>query len=70
MQDSGSLAEFNVTARDQGQYKEPSGAFVTHCNISCFVSRSLKFMVSVHKMDIAWSDRTCVDWSGSVLVLP
>ena len=36
MQDSGSLAVFKVTARDQGQYKGPSGAFVTYCNISCF----------------------------------
>ena len=25
-----------VTARDQGHYKGPSGAFVTYCNISCF----------------------------------
>ena len=37
MQDSGSLAVFKVTARDQGHYKAPSGAFVTYCNISCFV---------------------------------
>ena len=36
MQDSGSLAVFKVTARDQGHYKGPSGAFVTYCNISCF----------------------------------
>ena len=35
MQDSGSLAVFKVTARDQGHYKGPSGAFVTYCNISC-----------------------------------
>ena len=27
VQDHGSLAVFNVTARDQGQYKGPSGAF-------------------------------------------
>ena len=27
---------FKVTARDQGHYKGPSGAFVTYCNISCF----------------------------------
>ena len=40
VQDSGSLAVFKVTARDQGHYKGPSGAFVTYCNISCF---SLKF---------------------------
>ena len=26
---------FKVTARDQGHYKVPSGAFVTYCNISC-----------------------------------
>ena len=30
----GSLAVFKVTARDQGHYKGPSGAFVTYCNIS------------------------------------
>ena len=35
MQDSGSLAVFKVTARDQDHYKGPSGAFVTYCNISC-----------------------------------
>ena len=34
MQDSGSLAVFKGTARDQGHYKGPSGAFVTYCNIS------------------------------------
>ena len=32
---TGSLAVFKVTARDQGHYKGPSGAFVTYCNISC-----------------------------------
>ena len=37
VQDSGSLAEFKVTARDQGHYKGPSGAFVTFCNISCLI---------------------------------
>ena len=37
VQDSGSLAVFKVTARDQGHYKGPSGAFVTYCNISCLV---------------------------------
>ena len=36
MQDSGSLAVFKVTARDQGHYKRPSGAFITYCNSSCF----------------------------------
>ena len=34
---TGSLAVFKVTARDQGHYKGPSGAFVTYCNISCFI---------------------------------
>ena len=34
---TGSLAEFKVTARDQGHYKGPSGAFVTYCNISCYI---------------------------------
>ena len=28
---------FKVTARDQGHYKGPSGAFVTYCSISCFL---------------------------------
>ena len=37
VQDCGSLAVFKVTARDQGHYKGPSGAFVTYCNISCFL---------------------------------
>ena len=35
VQDSGSLAVFKVTARDQGHYKGPSGAFVAYCNIPC-----------------------------------
>ena len=30
MQDSGSLAVFKVTARDQGHHKGPPGAFVTY----------------------------------------
>ena len=33
---TGSSAVFKVTARDQGHYKGPMGAFVTYCNISCF----------------------------------
>ena len=37
VQDSGSMAVFKATARDQGQYKGLSGAFVTYCNISCFL---------------------------------
>ena len=41
MQDSGSLAVFKVTARDQGHYKGPLGAFVTYCIISCFYFFSL-----------------------------
>ena len=36
-QGQGSLPVFKVTARDQGHYKGASGAFVTYCNISCFV---------------------------------
>ena len=39
-QGQGSLAVFKVTARDQGHYKGPSGAFVTNCNISCFLIAS------------------------------
>ena len=42
-QGQGSLVVFKVTARDQGHYKGPSGAFVTYCNISCyFMIRRLK----------------------------
>ena len=37
VQDSGSLAVFKVTARNQGHYKGPSGAIVTYCNISCLL---------------------------------
>ena len=37
MQDSDFLAVFKVMARDQGHYKGTSGAFVTYCNISCFI---------------------------------
>ena len=36
-QGQGSLAVFKVTARDQSHYKGPSGAFVTYCNISCYL---------------------------------
>ena len=35
-QGQGFLAVFKVTARNQGYYEGPSGAFVTYCNISCF----------------------------------
>ena len=41
VQDSGSLAVFKVTARDQGHFKGPSGAFVTYCNISCFICQRI-----------------------------
>ena len=46
VQDSGSLAVFKVTAGDQGQYKGPSGAFVTYCNISCFILTSIRCKVA------------------------
>ena len=36
-QGQGFLGVFNITARDQGHYKGPSGAFVTYCNISCLL---------------------------------
>ena len=39
-QGQGSLAVFKVTARDQGHHKGPLGAFVTYCNISCFIKIS------------------------------
>ena len=39
---------FKVTARDQGHYKGPSGAFVTYCNISClFCNRAEKYNYSL-----------------------
>ena len=42
-QGQGSLAVYKVTARDQGHYqghyKGHSGAFVTYCNISCFLPK-------------------------------
>ena len=37
MQDSGSLAVFKVTARDQGHYKGPSGAFLHTVTFLVFV---------------------------------
>ena len=43
-QGQGSLAVFKVTARNQGHYKGPSGAFVTYCYISCFLSLSLNML--------------------------
>ena len=48
-QGQGSLAVFKVTARDQGHYKGPSGAFVTYCNISCskFYRRNCEFKVGL-----------------------
>ena len=46
VQDSGSLAVFKVTARDQGHYKGPSGAFVTYCNISCLGPENLLCYIS------------------------
>ena len=45
VQDSGSLAVFKVTARDQGHYKGPLGAFVTYCNISCFKFADVNFVI-------------------------
>ena len=47
MQDSGSLAVFKVTARDQGHYKGPSGAFVTYGNISCLHLGETKVKMTV-----------------------
>ena len=44
VQDSGSLVVFKVTARDQGHYKGPWGAFVTYCNISCLFVFLLFFL--------------------------
>ena len=49
VQDSGSLAVFKVTARDQGHYKGPSGAFVTYSYISCF---RFGFFVNLSKIKI------------------
>ena len=47
VQDSGSLAVFKVTARDQGHYQGPSGAFVTYCNIFCYFYLSKKIRLDV-----------------------
>ena len=47
VQDSGSLAVFKVTARDQGHFKGPSGAFETYCNISCSFYLSKKISLDV-----------------------
>ena len=38
---------FKVTARDQGHYKGPSGAFVTYCNISCSFEVNRKFSINI-----------------------
>ena len=58
MQDSGSLAVFNVTARNQGHhYKGHSGAFVTvraYCNISCLVA-ILLFYTIMHQTEPQWN---------------
>ena len=51
MQDSDSLAVFKVTARDQGHYKGPSGAFVTYCNMSCLnllLPRKQQYLAEIH----------------------
>ena len=37
---------FKVTAGDQGHYKGHSGAFVTYCNISCFILKMVCCMYS------------------------
>ena len=52
MQDSGSLAVFKVTARDQGHYKGPSGEFVTYCNISCLFIIFFMFLVIIITVQI------------------
>ena len=42
---------FKVTARDQGHYKGPSGAFVTYCNITyCNISCFFVFFFLVFKV--------------------
>ena len=45
----GSLAVFKVTARDEGHYKGPSGAFVTYCNISCLLGKYLVLEITTTK---------------------
>ena len=56
MQDSGSLAVFKVTARDQGHHKGPSGAFVTYCNISCSYLSLKLYAVIPHLNRLAKTD--------------
>ena len=47
-QGQGFLAVFKVTARDQGHYKGALGAFVTYCNISCFLMLSMQMISLKH----------------------
>ena len=62
VQDSGSLAVFKVTARDQGHYKGPSGAFVTYCNISCSLLRIILSLVK-NGFSRTGSNKFCkLDW--------
>ena len=42
---------FKVTARDQGRYKGPSGAFVTYCNISCFLIEIYVVTPQLNRLD-------------------
>ena len=55
-QGQGSLAVFKVTARDQGHYKGPSGAFVTYCNISCFSYKTefFPFLNNPKNLDLSY----------------
>ena len=57
-QGQGSLAVFKVTVRDQGHYKGPSGAFVTYCNVSCFLSVILIF----DEILLASNFLVCLHW--------
>ena len=67
MQDSGSLAMFKVTARDQGHYKGPSGAFVTYCNFFFFLLFFfLNFFLQLQKSPSQLHERKCFIVSGSL----
>ena len=54
---------FKVTARDQGHYKGPSGAFVTYCNISCFYSKTLTAKTGQCERTVV-SDSDTNSWKG------
>ena len=67
MQDSGSLAVFKVTARDQGHYKGPLGTFITYSNLSCVsLSKPHRFL---SKKYVSLDFSSCLSLSAMALFL-